>query len=99
MKTFTTLYALLSVLFVSAAVLDQPPQEILGGHTVDVLTIHDDIIEKLLAIHDDDPIHVMRLLDPENASELDEPRLLQVFGADAVWMTEGDKLRLRQQGL
>jgi leucyl aminopeptidase len=41
----------------------------------------------------------MRLLDPENASELDAPRLLQVFGAEAVWMTEGDKLRLRQQGL
>ncbi|KIJ63877.1 hypothetical protein HYDPIDRAFT_91781 [Hydnomerulius pinastri MD-312] len=41
----------------------------------------------------------MRLLDPDSTTELDEPRLLQVFGKEAVWMTEGDKLRLRQQDL
>jgi leucyl aminopeptidase len=103
MKTVIALYALLSVLFVSAAVLelDQPPQEVLGSPKFDVLTDHDRdaIIEQLLATCDDDPVHVMRLLDPENASELDSPRLLQVFGTEAVWMTEGDKLRLRQQGL
>ncbi|KAJ8595370.1 Zn-dependent exopeptidase [Rhizopogon salebrosus TDB-379] len=103
MKTVNALYALLSVLFVSAAVLelDQPPQEVLGSPKFDVLTDHDRdaIIEQLLATYDDDPVHVMRLLDPENASELDSPRLLQVFGTEAVWMTEGDKLRLRQQGL
>ncbi|KAF9218846.1 Zn-dependent exopeptidase [Gyrodon lividus] len=57
------------------------------------------IIDRLLAIHDDDPVNVMRLVDPANAAELDEPRLLQVFGKEAVWMTEGDKLRLRTQGL
>ncbi|KAG1733344.1 Zn-dependent exopeptidase [Suillus paluster] len=100
MRTFTALYALLSVLFVSAAVLDQPPQEVLGRPTVDALTDRDAIIEKLLDTYDDDPVRVMRLLDPENASELDAPRLLQIFGTEAVtWMTEGDKLRLRQQGL
>ncbi|KAG2065997.1 Zn-dependent exopeptidase [Suillus decipiens] len=32
-------------------------------------------------------------------SDLHMVRLLQAFGAEAVWMTEGDKLRLRQQGL
>lgn len=100
MKSLTALYALLSVLFVSAAVFDQSPhQDVLGKPTVDTLTDRDAIIESLLATHADDPVQVMRLLDPENASELDVPRLLQVFGAEAVWMTEGDKLRLRQQGL
>ncbi|KIJ63872.1 hypothetical protein HYDPIDRAFT_112847 [Hydnomerulius pinastri MD-312] len=57
------------------------------------------IIDRLLAIHDDDPVRVMCIVDPVNAAELDEPRLLQVFGKEAVWMTEGDKLRLRKQGL
>ncbi|KAG1893793.1 Zn-dependent exopeptidase [Suillus fuscotomentosus] len=100
MRTFTALYALISVLFVSAAVFDQqPPQDVLGKPTVDALTDRDAIIESLLATHADDPVQVMRILDPENASELDAPRLLQVFGTEAVWMTEGDKLRLRQQGL
>jgi leucyl aminopeptidase len=100
MKTFTALYALLSILFASAAIIDQPLQEVLGRPKVNVLTDGDRnaIIEQLLATYDD-PVHVMRLLDPENASELDSPRLLQIFGTEAVWMTEGDKLRLRRQGL
>ncbi|KII92043.1 hypothetical protein PLICRDRAFT_103137 [Plicaturopsis crispa FD-325 SS-3] len=51
-----------------------------------------------MALHDD-PVEVMKLLEPANAAELDEPRLLQVFGKDAEWMTEGDKLRLRKNGL
>jgi leucyl aminopeptidase len=100
MRTLTALYALLSVLFASAAVFDKPsPQDVLGRPTADTLFDRDAIIESLLVAHGDDPVQVMRLLDPENASELDAPRLLQVFGAEAVWMTEGDKLRLRQQGL
>ncbi|KAG2355229.1 Zn-dependent exopeptidase [Suillus spraguei] len=100
MKTLTALYTFLSVLSASAAVFDQSPhQDVLGKPTVDSLTDRDAIIESLLATHADDPVQVMRLLDPENASELDGPRLLQVFGEEAVWMTEGDKLRLRQQGL
>jgi leucyl aminopeptidase len=100
MRTLTALYASLSVLFASAAVFDHPPpQDVLRNPTVDTLTDCDAMIESLLATHADDPVQVMRLLDPENASELDAPRLLQVFGAKAVWMTEGDKLRLRRQGL
>ena len=100
MKTFTALYTLLSILFVSATIIDQPLQEVLGRPKVNVLPDGDRnaIIEQLLATYDD-PVHVMRLLDPENVSELDSPRLLQVFGTEAVWMTEGDKLRLRQKGL
>jgi leucyl aminopeptidase len=100
MRTLPALYALLPVLFVSAAVFDQlPPQDVLGKPTANTLSDRDAIIESLLATHGGDPVQVMRLLDPENASELDAPRLLQIFGAEAVWMTEGDKLRLRQQGL
>jgi leucyl aminopeptidase len=100
MRTLIALYASLSVLFASAAVFDHPPpQDVLRNPTVDALTDCDAMIESLLATHADDPVQVMRLLDPENASELDAPRLLQVFGAKAVWMTEGDKLRLRRQGL
>jgi len=56
-------------------------------------------IDRLLATHDDDPVAVMRLLDPVYATTLDEPRLLQVFGSEPAWMTEGDKLRLKRQGL
>lgn len=100
MRTLTALHAFLSILFASAAVFDHPPpQDVLIRPAVDTLTDRDAIIESLLATHADDPVQVMRLLDPENASELDAPRLLQVFGAEAVWMTEGDKLRLRQQRL
>ncbi|KII92045.1 hypothetical protein PLICRDRAFT_172199 [Plicaturopsis crispa FD-325 SS-3] len=55
-------------------------------------------IEHLASLHDD-PVELMKLLEPANAAELDEPRLLQVFGKDAEWMTEGDKLRLRKSGL
>lgn len=56
-------------------------------------------IKQLLAVHDDDPVQVMHLVDPGYAATLDEPRLLQVFGAEPAWMTEGDKLRLKKQGL
>ncbi|KAG2339020.1 Zn-dependent exopeptidase [Suillus weaverae] len=100
MRTLFALHAFLSILFASAAVFDHPPpQDVLSRPAVDTLTDRDAIIESLLATHADDPVQVMRLLDPENASGLDAPRLLQVFGAEAVWMTEGDKLRLRQQRL
>jgi leucyl aminopeptidase len=56
-------------------------------------------IKHLLAAHDDDPVEVMRLVDPVYTPILDEPRLLQVLGTEPVWLTEGDKLRLKKQGL
>ncbi|KIJ11085.1 hypothetical protein PAXINDRAFT_119169 [Paxillus involutus ATCC 200175] len=84
--------------FVSASILYPPAsQQVL--HVDDQTRTSEGFINRLLAIHDDDPVKVMRLVDADNAAELDEPRLLQVFGKDAVWMTEGDKLRLRKQGL
>lgn len=54
-------------------------------------------VEQLLLTHDD-PVQVMKLLDPASTVAYDEPRLLQVFGEEAQWMTEGDKLRLRKAG-
>ncbi|KAF8837815.1 Zn-dependent exopeptidase [Paxillus ammoniavirescens] len=84
--------------FVSASILYPPTsQQVL--HVDDQTRTSEGFISRLLAIHDDDPVKVMRLVDPAYAAELDEPRLLQVFGREAVWMTEGDKLRLRKQGL
>ncbi|EIW80051.1 Zn-dependent exopeptidase [Coniophora puteana RWD-64-598 SS2] len=40
----------------------------------------------------------MQEVDPAYAAVLDEPRLVEVFGSERRWMTEGDKLRLKQQG-
>lgn len=45
-----------------------------------------------------DPVTALIFLQPETAAELAEPRLLQVTGAEPVWMTEADKLRLRRKG-
>ena len=83
---------------VSASVLYPPQsQQVLqSGNDVEVTEA---TLNRLLAAHDDDPVQVMRLVDPGYAATLDEPRLLQVFGAEPAWMTEGDKLRLKQQGL
>ena len=85
---------------VSASVLYPPRSEsqqvLQSGNDVEVTEA---TINRLLAAHEDDPVRVMRLVDPGYAATLDEPRLLQVFGAEPAWMTEGDKLRLKQQGL
>ncbi|KAF8548611.1 Zn-dependent exopeptidase [Imleria badia] len=56
-------------------------------------------VRHLLAAHDNDPVEVIRLLDPVYAAILDEPRFVEVIGTEPVWMTEGDKLRLKKQGL
>ena len=56
-------------------------------------------VKHLLAAHNNDPVEVIRLLDPVYAAVLDEPRLVEVIGTEPVWMTEGDKLRLKKQGL
>ncbi|WVR04904.1 hypothetical protein IAU60_001916 [Kwoniella sp. DSM 27419] len=46
----------------------------------------------------DDPVDALLHLKPELKAMMAEPRLLRVFGTDAEWMTEGDKLRLRRAG-
>ncbi|ORX38701.1 peptidase family M28 [Kockovaella imperatae] len=46
----------------------------------------------------DDPVLALLSIQPELAETLAEKRLIQVFGDDGpVWMTEGDKLRLRRE--
>lgn len=44
-------------------------------------------------------MNIKHLFDPVYATILDEPRLLEVLGTEPVWLTEGDKLRLKKQGL
>ncbi|KAG1740053.1 hypothetical protein EDB19DRAFT_1908646 [Suillus lakei] len=53
-----------SILFASAAVLDWPPQDVLGRPTVDILTDHDAIIENLLATYGDDPVQIIAAPPP-----------------------------------
>lgn len=48
--------------------------------------------------YQDDPVAAMLSLKPELADQLAEPRLLEVAGEEPVWMTEGDKMRLRREG-
>ena len=79
----------------SASVFTPRGQQILQG-SVGVAEAN---IKHLLAVHDDDPVEVMRLVDPVYAAILDEPRLIELLGTEPVWMTEGDKLRLKKQGL
>lgn len=56
----------------------------------------DNTILAALAAHDD-PVDAMISLQPELAAQLAESRLIHVLGEDKPrWMTEGDKLRLRQ---
>ena len=49
----------------------------------------------------DDPVEALLALKPELEAMMAEPRLIRVFGdgsQDGIWMTEGDKLRLRREG-
>ena len=57
------------------------------------------IVKHLLAAHNNDPVEVIHLLDPVYAAILNEPRLVEVIRTEAAWMTEGDKLRFKKQGL
>ncbi|GKZ39766.1 hypothetical protein AbraIFM66950_001153, partial [Aspergillus brasiliensis] len=63
-----------------------------GKHAVD------EAILSALDAHSD-PVAALVSLRPETAAFLAEPRLLHLRGEEkAEWMTEGDKLRLRQRG-
>jgi leucyl aminopeptidase len=53
----------------------------------------------ILSQHDD-PVNAMISLDPASAPLLASSRLLEVMdGSGEKWLTEGDKLRLRRQGI
>lgn len=72
-------------------VLASPPED--HAHVVD-----NDAVWRALNEHPD-PVDALVALQPELAAQLAEPRLLHVFGQQEspVWMTEGDKLRLRRK--
>ncbi|KIJ07265.1 hypothetical protein PAXINDRAFT_19540 [Paxillus involutus ATCC 200175] len=79
MKTLVGISLLLP--FVSASILyPSTSQQVL--HVNDQTS--EGFIDRLLAIHDDDPVKVVCIVDADNAAELDEPQLLQVFGKEAV---------------
>ncbi|WWD00961.1 hypothetical protein V866_007899 [Kwoniella sp. B9012] len=49
----------------------------------------------------DDPVDALLYLKPELEDMMSQRRLLRIFGQgprEGVWMTEGDKLRLRREG-
>ncbi|KAF1954059.1 peptidase family M28 [Byssothecium circinans] len=57
---------------------------------------HDSILAALKA--HSDPVKALISLQPEQADKLAEARLIHIFGeSKPKWMTEGDKLRLRQK--
>lgn len=93
------IFALVPVFFLVSAL-----ELVVAGPAAQTVLSNEDriaTIETLLAIHDD-PVHVTRLLYSGDASGsgLDEPRLLQIMGTDEKqWLTEGDKLRLRKNGV
>lgn len=108
----TAVAATISLLSLSQHVIcspHQPGQAVLAPPASDVDTIStiptsygehvvDDSILAALKVHAD-PVDALLSLQPELAAQLAERRLIHVFGeAEAVWMTEGDKLRLRRQG-
>ena len=55
------------------------------------------IVQAALDAHSD-PVDAYLAIHPEAVDELSEPRLLRVAGEEK-WMTEGDKMRLRREGL
>lgn len=87
----------------ASASLRVDSQVVLGSSTpldydAPVHVVDDAILSALSAYPD--PVDALVSLRPELADELAEPRLLHVFGNKTPeWMTEGDKLRLRRQGL
>ncbi|KAG9311505.1 Zn-dependent exopeptidase [Chiua virens] len=96
----TTFIALLSLLsFVSASIWY--PTQIQQALQIDNVAVHltEDNFDRVLAAHHGDIVEVMRFVDPVYGATLNEPRLLQVFGAEPVWLTEGDKLILKRRGL
>lgn len=108
----STVAATLLLLSLSQYVISsphQPGQAVLAPPATDDETIStfptsygehvvDESILAALKVHAD-PVDALLSIQPELAAQLAERRLIHVFGeAEAEWMTEGDKLRLRRQG-
>jgi hypothetical protein len=97
-STFATLAALASVA-VAAASQQQVFSETSASPLAASPSKSDSFnIEEFVEQYED-PVEAMKAYDPSSAYELDQPRLIEVFGeGEPVWMTEGDKLRLRKNG-
>ena len=80
---------------------DENPQLLLSSSLHDAHTIHPTILSALDQ-YPDDPLAALLLVKPGLADMMAEPRLLWLFDQEetrsGVWMTEGDKLRLRREG-
>lgn len=79
-----------------------PQSQVVFGSTHEAPSSHasphsQDAIAAVLEKYSD-PVEAMVHLDPASEALLSEPRLLRVSGeAEARWLTEGDKLRLRKE--
>ncbi|PYI23682.1 Zn-dependent exopeptidase [Aspergillus violaceofuscus CBS 115571] len=69
------------------------------SHDDALFVLDEDRVHAALHAHPNDPVAAFLALSPESADFLAQPRLLHVRGASQPqWMTEGDKLVLRQKG-
>lgn len=94
----TTLLTALVAILPSLAVSIQPRSQ-LSFSSAELSSQHvvDESVSRAVELFSD-PVDALLHLQPDLADELSAKRLIQVFGEDeAVWMTEGDKLRLRRQ--
>lgn len=67
--------------------IDQPVQHLVSPSILSALDTYTDPVQALISLR------------PDLNTELNEPRLIHVTGEEeAVWMSEGDKLRLRKDG-
>ncbi|WWC59805.1 uncharacterized protein I303_102367 [Kwoniella dejecticola CBS 10117] len=94
----------LSLIFASplieSQISDQLPLNNLLSATVSKQhEVHSSILSALERY--DDPVDALLSLKPELEGMMAERRLIRVFGegpSEGIWMTEGDKLRLRRDG-
>ena len=82
--------------FYICSVTAAPQQLTFAGPEV-VHEVHSSILSAIDSYPD--PVDALLSLRPDLENSLSAPRLLDVAGQDqAIWMTEGDKLRLRREG-
>jgi leucyl aminopeptidase len=102
MKYITTalLVSLLPLTLSKPLLIQSQDQHLLSSTLSDKHQPHPSILSAL-SIHSD-PVDALLSLRPELIDHLNSERLIQVFDGTSdpnpVWLTEGDKLRLRREG-